>query len=64
MRLVILTSDIIDGRIVTQALINAGRNIKAIVYEKKRKGFKTRMKLLLFFLLRRLKYFSYESGQE
>ncbi len=61
MKLVILTSDIIDGRIVTQSLINAGRDIKAIVYEEKHKGFKTRIKLLLFFLLRRLKYFSYES---
>ncbi len=61
MKLVILTSDIIDGRIVTQALINAGRDIKAIVYEQKQKGFKTRIKLLLFLLLRRLKHFSYES---
>lgn len=61
MKLVILTSDILDGRIVAQELLKTNRDVKAILYEKKHKILKTRIKLLLLFLFGKLKYRSFEN---
>jgi folate-dependent phosphoribosylglycinamide formyltransferase PurN len=60
MKIAVLTSDIIDGKIVTQKLLDAQRDVRAIIYEKKRKGIKARLKLILYFLLGRIRFISYE----
>lgn len=65
MRLAILTSDIIDGRIVAEELLKAGRSISAIVYEKsgKRRSSERLKSDIKDFLLRlsgKLKYKSFE----
>ncbi|MDP3791508.1 MAG: formyltransferase family protein [Candidatus Omnitrophota bacterium] len=65
MKLAILTSDIIDGRIVAEELLRMGRSVSAIVYEKggaKKpvERLRTDIKSLLLKAAGRLKYGSFE----
>ncbi|MBI4982305.1 MAG: hypothetical protein HZC15_04100 [Candidatus Omnitrophica bacterium] len=61
MKIVILTSDILDGRIVCEELVAAKRNINAIIYERKKKNIKTKIKLLLMYLSGKLGIYKFES---
>ncbi|MDD5584934.1 MAG: formyltransferase family protein [Candidatus Omnitrophica bacterium] len=61
MKLAILTSDSLDARIVLQELIAADRDIAVILYEKKKRSFKSRVKLLLLFLSGKIEYLTFKS---
>lgn len=50
MKLVILTSDIIDGVIIVQEILRAGKDVKGIVYEKKPWTIKSFLKRVLFLM--------------
>lgn len=60
MSIVILTSDVLDGKIVCSYLLRQRKDIKAIVYERKRHGMKSLLKLLCFFLLKRIDFLFYK----
>lgn len=48
MKLVILTSDILDGIIVSQSILRSGKDVRAIVYERKPRTLKSFVKRALF----------------
>lgn len=56
MRLVLLTSDIIEARIVLARLIKKSKDIKAVIYEPKKKSLKTFIKLWGLFILRKIRH--------
>lgn len=60
MKLVILTSDIIDGLIISQSIISSGADLRAIVYEKKRRTLKSVLKRYLYCLKGAIKCARYE----
>lgn len=61
MKLVILTSDIIDGVILSGKIIHAGKDVKAIIYEDKKKSLKSIGKRFLFKFKGIMKHTSYKS---
>lgn len=60
MRIAILTSEILDGKIAAQTLINAGKDIRAVIYEKKHNPLKAKARLWLLFLTGKLSALSFE----
>ena len=60
MKIVILTSDIIDGLIISEQIALSGKGLKAIFYEKKEQTFKGKIKRIIYKLSGKLKNISYE----
>lgn len=48
MKLAILTTDIIDGIVISQNIIRSGKDVRAIVYERKKQTLKSSLKRALF----------------
>ncbi|MFC1570488.1 hypothetical protein ACFL4E_01765, partial [Candidatus Omnitrophota bacterium] len=60
MKLAILTSDIHDGVIISQSILRSGKDVKAIIYEKKKKTLRTWMRRILFKLSGAIDHMTYD----
>jgi len=60
MRIVVLTSDIIDGLIISEKIVLSGKDVKAVFYEKKAETLKGLVKRALYALTGKIKSTSYE----
>ena len=61
MKLVILTSDIHDGVIISQNILRSGKDVKAIIYEKKGKTLRSSARRILFKLSGVMEHMTYGS---
>ncbi len=60
MKIVILTSDIIDGLIISEKILLSGKDVKAVFYERKKLTLKSRAKRLFYKISGKLNNISYE----
>ncbi|MFA6635565.1 MAG: formyltransferase family protein [Candidatus Omnitrophota bacterium] len=61
MKLIVLTSDTFDGRVVCQELAARGMDLKAVIYEEKKKTAKTIIRFMLLYLIGKLRYLRFEN---
>ncbi len=59
MKITILTSDILDGLVISQRIIDAGKDVKAILYETKKKTWKALLKRFLYLLKGEIRHLGY-----
>lgn len=60
MRLIVLTSDTFDGRVVCQEIVERGMNLEAVIYEGKKQTIKTMIRFCLLSIARKLRYLSFD----
>lgn len=60
MKIALLTSDILDGRILCQRLLVSGNEPCLIIYERKRKSLKLRLRIFYLYLMKRLSFICFE----
>lgn len=61
MKIAILAGNILDGIIISQRILFAGKDVKAIIYERGKVTFKARVKRIIFFLRGIIKYTNYRA---
>jgi len=60
MKVALLTSDILDGKVVLSRLLEDGKNICAVIYERKPQTVKMYLKTVYFFLRGNVRFVRYE----
>ena len=60
MKLIVLTSDTFDGRVVCQEIVERGMDLEAVIYEGKKQTIKTMIRFCLLSIARKLRYLSFD----